>query len=84
MMQWKKSGYTVGSISDAPIGDEEQVSPSSILNHLVAAVATSLARVGVTSLSMVFAVASALLVAAVLFGVTATDAVAMGQWCPRC
>ena len=84
MMQWKKSDYTVDSDVSTPVAVEAQINPSSILNHLVAAVATSLARVGVTSLSMVFAVASAILVAAVLFGVTATDAVAMGQWCPRC
>lgn len=86
MMQWKKgdTGFdTTEDRSDSPhayTSRDGRGRPTVLLNHVIVALATILSRVGLTSLAL----ALALVIATVLFGLLANDAVALGQWCRKC
>lgn len=85
MMRWNKgdTGFEIKERS-AVVSGEGDDGPGTgvLLNHLIETLAATLARVGVTSVAVV--VTMALLIATVLFGLVAGDAVALGQWCRKC
>ena len=85
MMRWNKgdAGFEVKDrVSAESTTDDDQFGPGMLLGHVVNALATTLARFGVTSVAV--ALTMAFLIATVLFTFFAGDAVALGQWCRKC
>lgn len=88
MMQWKKGdvGFeATDNRSDAShvyTSSEDRRGPGILLDHMIGTLSALLARVGVTSLTLTLALA--LVIATVVFGLLAGDAVALGQWCRKC
>lgn len=86
MMQWKKgdTGFDMtdvrSDVSHVYTSGDVQGGPTVVLNQVIGALTTILSRVGLTSLAL----ALALVIATVLFGLLASDAVALGQWCRKC
>ncbi len=85
MMRWNM-GENNFEVNDrrtvvSTVGDEHP-EPGTLFGHMVETLTLTLARIGVTSVTV--AVAIALLIATVLFGLTTSDATALYQWCPKC
>lgn len=86
MMQWKKGdvGFEATDNRSAAVQihttSEDRHGPGMILDHMIGTLSSLLARVGMTTLTL----ALALVIATVLFGLLAGDAVALGQWCRKC
>jgi hypothetical protein len=84
MMQWKKgdSGFEVKDNLNVEIETDERSGPGALFDQVIHSLATALTRVGVSSLMLLVMIA--VVVATVLFGLSADDAMAFGQWCKRC
>jgi hypothetical protein len=84
MMQWKKgdSGFEVKENINVEIASDERPGPAVLFDQVIHSLAAALSRVGVSSLLLL--VMMAVVVATVLFGLSADDAMAFGQWCKKC
>jgi hypothetical protein len=83
-MQWKKgdSGFEVKDNLNVEITTDERPVPGVLFDQVIHSLATALSRVGVSSLMLLVMIA--VVVATVLFGLSADDAMAFGQWCKKC
>ena len=84
MMQWTKgdAGFEINAITPAvETTSDERIAPGLLFAQVIQVLATTFSRVGVTSLMLV--IMFAVLVATVVFGLTANEAAAGGGWC-RC
>jgi hypothetical protein len=85
MMQWTKgdTGFEVkDEVSTVESTSDERLGAGDLFAQVIQSVAMALSRVGVTSLMLVLMVA--VVVATVVFGLTANEAAALGGWCQRC
>ncbi|MDQ3695897.1 MAG: hypothetical protein M3464_20090 [Chloroflexota bacterium] len=85
MMRWNMgdTGFEVekNDVSVSAVSGDRSES-SSLFGYVVESVATTLARIGVSS--VVVAVLVALVIATVVFGFSSDEASALGQWCMKC
>lgn len=85
MMRWNMgdTGFEVEK-RDASVSavSDDRSEPSTLLGYVVETVAATLTRIGVSS--VVVAVVVALVIATVVFGFSADEAAALGQWCMKC
>ena len=84
MMKWTKGDTGFETKNSAPVAEmtpEAPMGPGLLFAQVIQSLTMALSRVGVTSLVLVIMVA--VLVATVVFGLTANEAAAVGGWC-RC
>ena len=85
MMRWTKgdTGFDVKDVNPV-IEDtsDERLAPGLLFAQVIQTLATAFSRAGVTSLMLV--IMFAVLVATVVFGLTAPEAAAGGGWCRDC
>jgi hypothetical protein len=85
MMQWTKgdTGFeTKDEVSAIETTSDERLGTGLLFAQVIQSLAMALSRVGVTSIMLVIMVA--VVVATVVFGLTANEAAAIGGWCRKC
>ena len=85
MMQWTKGDTGFEAKESTPAAEttpDERMGPGLLFAQVIQSLALALSRVGVSSLAILLFVAVA--VASIVFGLTANEAAAFGNWCRGC